>query len=57
MATDALIEANGKLSELSQDTITKLNESLPAFWSHANPVDVLGDAPSKKNCQGSTDCS
>jgi acetyltransferase len=48
MATDALIEANGKLAELSQDTITKLNESLPAFWSHANPVDVLGDAPSKR---------
>ena len=45
MATDALISLNGKLTKLSEDTMKKLNDYLPPFWSHGNPVDVLGDAP------------
>lgn len=48
MATDALIASNGVLAELSPETIEKLNENLPAFWSHGNPVDVLGDARAKR---------
>lgn len=48
MATDALIASNGVLSELSEETMAKLNENLPAFWSHGNPVDVLGDARAKR---------
>ena len=48
MATDALIALNGVLSELSEETLAKLNENLPAFWSHGNPVDVLGDARAKQ---------
>jgi acetyltransferase len=48
MATDALIAEDGLLAELSEDTYNKLNESLPAFWSKSNPVDVLGDANSKR---------
>ncbi|MCX6246504.1 MAG: bifunctional acetate--CoA ligase family protein/GNAT family N-acetyltransferase [Bacteroidetes bacterium] len=48
MATDNLISMNGVLSELSEETIAKLNENLPAFWSHGNPVDVLGDARAKR---------
>ena len=28
--------------------MAKLNENLPAFWSHGNPVDVLGDARAKR---------
>jgi len=48
MATDALIASNGVLAELSPDTMIKLNENLPAFWSHGNPVDVLGDARAKR---------
>ena len=27
---------------------SKLNETLPPFWSHNNPVDVLGDAPPER---------
>ena len=45
MTTDALIARNGKLAKLSDETMSKLNELLPACWSHGNPVDVLGDAP------------
>jgi acetyltransferase len=44
MATDALLAAEGELAELSQATIDKLDAVLPPCWSHANPVDVLGDA-------------
>ncbi|MCD4682900.1 MAG: bifunctional acetate--CoA ligase family protein/GNAT family N-acetyltransferase [Bacteroidales bacterium] len=44
MATDRLISQGGKLVELTDETISKLNEYLPPFWSHGNPVDVLGDA-------------
>ncbi|MEI6433458.1 MAG: bifunctional acetate--CoA ligase family protein/GNAT family N-acetyltransferase [Bacteroidota bacterium] len=48
MATDALIASNGVLAELSETTMAKLNENLPAYWSHGNPVDVLGDARAKR---------
>ena len=44
MATDALLERKGVLAELSEESIEKLNKHLPSEWSHANPVDVLGDA-------------
>jgi acetyltransferase len=48
MATDALIAQGGKLVELSGDTMKKLNDYLPPFWSHGNPIDVLGDAPPER---------
>ncbi|GAB1453833.1 bifunctional acetate--CoA ligase family protein/GNAT family N-acetyltransferase [Draconibacterium sp.] len=44
MATDSLISMGGKLVELSEKTLQRLNEYLPPFWSHGNPIDVLGDA-------------
>lgn len=44
MATDTLISLGGKLVTLSDSTMDKLNELLPSFWSHGNPVDVVGDA-------------
>ena len=44
MATDTLISMGGKLVKLEEQTIQKLDELLPSFWSHGNPVDVLGDA-------------
>ncbi len=44
LATDALIQGGGVLSEISDETTEKLNEILPAHWSHNNPIDVLGDA-------------
>ncbi len=48
MATDALIAANGALAKLSNESMEQLNEALPPSWSHGNPVDVLGDARSKR---------
>jgi acetyltransferase len=48
MATDALIGHKGKLAKLSQKTLDSLNAVLPPFWSHGNPIDVLGDARSER---------
>ena len=44
MATDRAIDLGVTLASLSEDTLDKLNQSLPSQWSHANPVDLLGDA-------------
>lgn len=44
LATDALITSGGELADLSESTIAALNEVLPPFWSHSNPIDILGDA-------------
>jgi acetyltransferase len=44
MATDALIGKGGKLAKLNQKTFDVLDKALPPFWSHGNPIDVLGDA-------------
>lgn len=48
MTTDALIARDGHLASLSEESLQKLNEFLPPFWSHNNPVDVLGDAPPER---------
>ncbi len=44
LATDALITGGGQVAQLSAETMTALNEILPAHWSHNNPIDILGDA-------------
>jgi acetyltransferase len=44
LATDALIPNGGELTLLSQESLSALNGLLPSHWSHANPIDILGDA-------------
>jgi acetyltransferase len=44
LATDALIQGGGRLTEISPETMKQLNEFLPGAWSHNNPIDILGDA-------------
>ncbi len=44
MATDRVTDLGMSLAELSKDTTKSLDEVLPATWSKANPVDVIGDA-------------
>jgi len=48
MATDALMQAGGRLAELSEETVAWLNRILPANWSHGNPLDILGDATAQR---------
>ncbi len=44
LATDALLESQGELAGISGTTLAALNATLPAPWSHNNPIDILGDA-------------
>lgn len=43
VASDLCVENGLEVPKLSEDVISKINELLPSFWSHANPVDVVGD--------------
>lgn len=45
MAADAAERLGVPLAELGEATTRQLNEVLPPHWSHANPVDIIGDAP------------
>lgn len=44
MATDRAVDLGLRVAELMPETIETLNKSLPPTWSHANPVDLIGDA-------------
>jgi acetyltransferase len=44
LATDALVALGGELAALSDSSRQELDQLLPPFWSHGNPIDVLGDA-------------
>jgi acetyltransferase len=48
MATDALIDEGGQLTQLAPDTIAQLDSLLPHTWSRGNPVDIIGDAPPER---------
>jgi len=44
VASDYVTDLGGELAKLSDDSMKTLDEHLPPYWSHGNPVDVLGDA-------------
>jgi acetyltransferase len=44
LATDVLLGSGCELASLSESAREALTKVLPAHWSHANPIDVLGDA-------------
>lgn len=44
LATDYLVQNEGKLARLQRSTVLELNKVLPPAWSRGNPVDLLGDA-------------
>ena len=44
LAVDRLVDLGGTLAELSPMTIEALDRALPPTWSHANPIDIIGDA-------------
>jgi acetyltransferase len=48
MAVDALIGGAGRLAEISDETKQTLDNVLPATWSRANPIDIIGDAPPER---------
>lgn len=44
LAADALATTTARFSNLTAETMQRLNEALPPTWSHGNPVDIIGDA-------------
>ncbi|MFZ3034671.1 MAG: bifunctional acetate--CoA ligase family protein/GNAT family N-acetyltransferase [Parvibaculum sp.] len=48
LATDFAIDEGARIAELAPETIERLNDVLPRTWSHANPVDIIGDAPASR---------
>ncbi len=51
LATDALMASGGELATLSEESLQALNAFLPPHWSHANPIDILGDADPERYAQ------
>ncbi len=45
MTADALAAHGGSLTRLAEETRQQLDAALPANWSGANPIDIIGDAP------------
>ena len=43
ITTDLCAEHGLEVPELSKDIIERLNMILPPFWSHGNPVDIVGE--------------
>jgi acetyltransferase len=48
MATDELVCGGGMPATLGADTLARLDALLPMSWPHANPVDIIGDAPAER---------
>lgn len=48
LATDELQDWHGTLANIGADAIEALNKVLPPTWSHGNPVDIIGDAGTKR---------
>ncbi|OFW61587.1 MAG: hypothetical protein A2W01_07885 [Candidatus Solincola sediminis] len=43
LATDAITPAGLHLADLDEDVMAVCNELLPPFWSHGNPIDLVGN--------------
>ncbi|WP_173935043.1 bifunctional acetate--CoA ligase family protein/GNAT family N-acetyltransferase [Chelativorans sp. Marseille-P2723] len=48
LVVDRLMDLKADLASLSDETMRRLDESLPKNWSRANPVDIIGDAPPER---------
>ncbi len=44
LAVDRLTDLGGDLADISPATMTKLDAVMTPIWSHANPIDIAGDA-------------
>lgn len=44
LAADSIMSHGGELAKLSDETMRTMDTNLPRFWSHGNPLDILGDA-------------
>jgi acetyltransferase len=44
MAIDRAVDLGMSIASLSAEIVERLNQVLPATWSHNNLVDIIGDA-------------
>jgi acetyltransferase len=44
LAADSIVGHGGELARLSEGTLHTMDSNLPPYWSHGNPLDILGDA-------------
>lgn len=56
MSTDRAEDVGIQMAELSPASIEALNAVLPPHWSHANPIDILGDATPERYQQALEVC-
>lgn len=56
MATDRAAELGIVMPAPQAESLASLNDVLPAHWSHANPVDILGDADAERYIQALDIC-
>ena len=50
LAVDLLAELGGTVAGISTATRERLDAVLPSTWSHANPIDIIGDADAARYC-------
>ena len=48
LAADRAVELGLQLANLGEQTRADLEQALPEYWSHGNPIDVIGDAPAER---------
>ncbi len=56
LAADQVKERGLSLPQLTAETRKRLEAVLPKYWSHGNPVDILGDATPKRYQEAVTAC-
>lgn len=56
MAADRATDQDIELASLGDATVAALDKVLPAVWSRANPVDIIGDAPASRYQQALAAC-
>ncbi len=48
LAADRMVELGLTLAQFGDATRQTLEQGLPGYWSHGNPVDIIGDAPPER---------
>jgi acetyltransferase len=56
LAADSIITNGGELAKFSDSTIQTMDAALPPYWSHGDPMDILGDADIKRYEQAVRTC-
>jgi acetyltransferase len=56
LAADSIITNGGEVAKFSDNTIRTMDAALPPYWSHGDPMDILGDADIERYEQAVRTC-